>query len=63
MFTEVVSDRVRRGNTITHGEVGTTTDKTEDGLEAWFWPNKSTFYRCEGDMLYLEKREFLRKPD
>lgn len=36
MMTDVVADGVRRSIMITHGGVGTTTAKTEDGLEAWF---------------------------
>ena len=63
MKTEVISDGVRRGTTITHGGLGTTTAKTEDDLEAWFWPNKSTYYLCKGDTLHLEKRVFQRTAD
>jgi len=63
METDVVADGVRRSTTIRHGGVGTTTAKTEDGLEAWFWPNKPTYYRCEGDTLRLERRVFHRTSD
>lgn len=60
MHTEVVSDSVLRSTVITHAGMGTTTDKTEEGLENWFWPHKPTYYRCEGDSLFLENREFKR---
>ncbi|MGK2927243.1 MAG: hypothetical protein ACSLE2_16625 [Lysobacterales bacterium] len=63
MMTNVVDDGVRRGTMITHGGVGTTTAKTEHGLEKWFWPHKPTYYRCEGDTLHLESRVFQRAPD
>lgn len=53
MPTEVVSDEVVRHLTITHGGVGTTTAKTENGLEAWFWPHKSAYVRCDGDSLTI----------
>lgn len=63
MRTEVVSDAVQRRLTITHAGAGTTTAKVEAGLEAWFWPHKPSYYRCEGDTLYLEKREYTRSPN
>ena len=63
MKTHVVADGVRRSTMIRHGGVGTTTAKAEDGLEAWFWPHKPTYYHCEGDTLHLERRVFQRATD
>ena len=57
---ENVRDGVTRKTFIMHDGQRVTTNKTEAGLEAWFWPHKPAYYRCDDDELFIGRRRYER---
>jgi hypothetical protein len=61
--TEPTSDRVVRSTYIRHADrAGNET--VEQGLQAWYWPNKPAYFMCDGESMRmgsrLESREYRR---
>ncbi len=60
MQTTVVHDDVSRHLNIRHASRGTTTNKTEPGLENWHWPYKPAYVLCQGNSLRIDQRHYSR---
>lgn len=57
--TDPLSDRVVRSTYIRHAN-RPGNERVEQGLQAWYWPNRPAYFMCEGDGMRLDSLVYRR---